>query len=53
MTSGLKIGAVFESKETLQATLLQLATSTTKYFRVAKNNTTKYLAVCYSNKTAL
>ena len=41
MTSKVKIGAVFESKETLQATLLQQATSTstTKDFRVAKNNT--------------
>ena len=52
MTSEIKIVAVFESKDTLQAALLRLVTSTTKDFRVAKNNATKYLVVCYSNKTA-
>ena len=52
MTSEIKVGAVFESKEALQAKLLQLATSTTKDFRVSMNRSTKYLAVCYSNKTA-
>jgi len=51
MTSEIKVGAVFESKEALQAKLLQLATSTTKDFRVSMNRSTKYLAVCYSNKT--
>jgi len=51
MTSEIKIGAVFESKETLQAALLQLVTSTTKDFRVRINSATMYLVVCYSNKT--
>ena len=49
MSSEIQIGAVFESKDTLQAALLRLVTSTTKDFRIAKNNATKYLVVCYSN----
>ena len=51
MTSEIKIGAVSESKETLQATLLQLVTSTTKDFRVWTNKPAQYLVVCYSNET--
>ena len=52
MSSDVKVGAVFDSKEKFQAALLLLTTSTSKDFRIAKNCNTQYLAVCYSNKTA-
>ena len=51
MTSDVKVGAVFDSKEKLQAALLLLTVATSKDFRIEKNTKTQYLAVCYSNKT--
>ena len=52
MTSDVKVGAVFDSKEKVQAALLLLTASTSKDFRIPNNTKTQYLAVCYSNKTA-
>ena len=52
MSSDVSVNAIFDSKQKLQASLVNLTATTTKDFRISKNRDTQFQAVCYSNQAA-